>query len=163
MVAEHGEQVVGFMIYGTIFTVIFPASCIPAEKESRSWVMLMSTSLSDWQILTGKFVGILRKCMLPWSLLLLFLVYTSVLRLTHPITILFIILNIISVIALLSGTGLFFGTLFRKANAAVIANIIFTVSVWLILPFLFEVFLIKHKLILMYKHLLQLDPFLEQF
>ncbi|MCF7955038.1 MAG: ABC transporter permease [Phycisphaerae bacterium] len=130
--------VLGFMIYGAIFTVIFPASCIPAEKESRSWVMLMSTSLTDRQILIGKFVGILRKCMFPWSLLLLFLLYTSVLQITHPITVIFITLNIISVIALLSGTGLFVGTLFRKANGAVVANILLAAAVWAIIPIICE-------------------------
>ena len=130
------NYIVGFMIYAGLFTVIFPASCIPAEKESRSWVMLMSTSLTDRQILTGKFIGILRKCMLPWSLLLLFLVYIIVLQLTHPITLVFITLNMVSVIALLSGSGLFFGTLFRKANAAVIANIFFAVGIWLLIPIL---------------------------
>ena len=134
------SYIVGFMIYGAIFTVIFPASCIPAEKESRSWVMLMSTSLSDWQILTGKFVGILRKCMFPWSLLLLFLIYTTVLQITHPITILFVALNIISVIAMLSGTGLFVGTVFRKANTAVVANILLAAVIWAIIPIIGEFF-----------------------
>jgi len=129
---------VGFMVYGTIFTVIFPASCIPAEKESRSWVMLMSTSLTDWQILFGKFVGIVRKCMFPWTLLLLFLLYTSALQVIHPITIIYIALSIISIIAFLSGTGLFVGTLFRKANAAVVANIVLAATVWAIIPIIGE-------------------------
>jgi hypothetical protein len=40
------------------------------------------------------------------------------------------------VIALLSGTGLFFGTLFRKTNTAVIANVIFAATIWFLIPLL---------------------------
>ncbi|MCF7956465.1 MAG: ABC transporter permease subunit [Phycisphaerae bacterium] len=163
VIMDRGETlpicILGFMIYATIFTVIPPALCIPAEKESRSWPMLMSTSLTDWQILTGKFVGILRKCMFPWSLLMLFLLYILVFSLIHPITILFITMNMISVIALLSGSGLFFGTLFKKANAAVIANIIFAVGIWLALPMLsdFSLFILGD----FFDFCLTINPFYE--
>ena len=69
-------------------------------------------------------------------MLLLFMIYSAVIQITHFVTILFVAMNIISVIALLSGTGLFFGTLFSKTSSATIANIVLAAALWAVIPFL---------------------------
>ena len=58
-----------FMGVGMLFTIVLPATSITTERESRSWPVLLATPLDDKDILLGKFVGALRRCLPAWLLL----------------------------------------------------------------------------------------------
>jgi len=125
-----------FMGMGILFTVIFPATCITTEKESRSWPLLLSTTLSDWQILLGKFVGILRRCLPIWFLLLLYVILFCSQKIFHPIAIMQMSMLIAGVVVFLSGSGIYCSTRFRRTTSAVVANLAMALILWALIPFL---------------------------
>ena len=58
----HVTYTIVFMILGLIANMVLAATTISAERESRCWPLLMATSMDDMEILVGKAVGILRRC-----------------------------------------------------------------------------------------------------
>jgi ABC-2 type transport system permease protein len=127
-----------FIGLGLLTVTIFPAASITSEKEARTWPLLLLTPLTGWQILTGKFVGVLRRSMFVWLLLL---IYIGLFWLFEYVGIgLLAIVKMAVIVAgsvvFLCGTGFYFSSRFRRTSAAVIANFILTILVWGIIPFL---------------------------
>jgi ABC-type transport system involved in multi-copper enzyme maturation permease subunit len=126
-----------FMGLGLLSVTIFPAASITSEKEARTWPLLMVTTLSGWQILTGKFVGVLRRSLFVWLLLL---VYIGMFWLFDVGVGLLAMAQIAVIVAgsvvFLCGSGFYFSSCFRRTSAAVVTNFILTVLVWGIIPFL---------------------------
>lgn len=126
-----------FMGLGLLSVVIFPAASITSEKEAQTWSLLMVTTLSGWQILTGKFVGVVRRSLFVWLLLL---VYIGLFWLFDVGVGLFTIAQMAVIVAgsvvFLCGTGFYFSSRFRRTGAAVVTNFILTVLIWGIIPFL---------------------------
>jgi hypothetical protein len=95
------------------------------------------TTLSGWQILTGKFVGVVRRSLFVWLLLL---VYIGLFWLFDVGVGLFTIAQMAVIVAgsvvFLCGTGFYFSSRFRRTGAAVVTNFILTVLVWGVIPFL---------------------------
>ena len=123
-----------FLGLAMLFNIILPATCITFEKESRSWPLLLATTLSDWQILLGKFVGVLRRCGPMWLLLLAYVVAFSSAGLFHPLAILQIAILAAWVVVFLSGSGLYFSSRFRGTTSAVIMNFALPAVVWGLAP-----------------------------
>ena len=120
-----------------IFSVtVFPSTCITTEKESRSWPLLLTTTLNDWQILFGKFIGVLRRSIFVWLLLIIYVSLFWAFQCVGPITLIHIILIIVGTIVFLSGTGFYFSFRLKHTNEAVITNIAMVVLIWGLLPFL---------------------------
>ena len=65
----HSSYVMMFLFLGGVVNVIFAATRITTEKESQSWLLLLATPLSDWDILFGKGVSAFRRCLPIWGLL----------------------------------------------------------------------------------------------
>ena len=58
-----------FTVIGSIFTIVLSATSITSEKETRSWPILLATSMDDWHILLGKAIGVFRRCLPIWLLI----------------------------------------------------------------------------------------------
>ena len=125
-----------FMGLGMISATVFPATCITSEKESRSWPLLLTTTLNDWQILFGKFIGVLRRSMFVWLLLFFYVSMFWAFQYVVPLALIHMILIIAGTIVFLSGTGFYFSSRLKHTNEAVITNIALAVSIWGLLPFL---------------------------
>jgi ABC-type transport system involved in multi-copper enzyme maturation permease subunit len=123
-----------FLGLAMLFNIILPATCITFEKESRSWPLLLTTTLSDWQILLGKFVGVLRRCGPMWLLLLAYVVAFSCAKLIHPLAILHIVILAAGIVAFLSGSGLYFSSRSRGTTSAVIMNFALPAALWGLVP-----------------------------
>jgi ABC-type transport system involved in multi-copper enzyme maturation permease subunit len=127
-----------FIGLGLLTVIILSAASITSEKEARTWPLLLVTTLSGWQILSGKFVGVLRRSMFVWLLLLiyigLFLLFEYVG--IGPFAIVKIAVIVAGSVVFLCGVGFYFGSRLRRTGAAVMTNFILTVLVWGILPFL---------------------------
>ncbi len=130
----HIVYVVIYTGVGMLFTTILPATCITSEKESQAWPLLLATTLSDWQILFGKFAGIVRRCIPIWCLLFGHIVVFSLAGYIHPIAIVHIGMVVFWIVAFLSGTGLYFSACFRHTTAAVIANFTLAGVLWALGP-----------------------------
>jgi len=125
-----------FMGLGMLFTIILPATSITAEKESHSWPLLLTTTIDDMQILFGKFVGILRRCLPVWCILFGHVILFTLAGFIHPIAIIQMGILVAWIVVFLSGTGLYFSSCFKRSTTAVIMNFALAAAIWTIVPLL---------------------------
>ena len=132
----HMLYVAIFLGLGILFTIVLPATCLTSEKESRSLPLLLSTTLSDWHIIIGKFVGLLRRCFPIWLFLFGHLTLFTLAGVIHPIAIVQIAILVAGVVILLSCSGLYFSSRFRHTTTAVIMNFALPAAIWGLVPLL---------------------------
>jgi ABC-type transport system involved in multi-copper enzyme maturation permease subunit len=125
-----------FLGLGMLFTIVIPATCITSEKESRSWPLLLATTLSDWKIISGKFIGILRRCLPIWFVLFGHVIVFTFTGLIHPVAIIQMAILVSWIVVFLSGTGLYFSSRFRRTTTAVMMNFALAAVIWAIVPLL---------------------------
>lgn len=125
-----------FLGLGMLFTIVIPATCITSEKESRSWPLLLATTLSDWKIISGKFIGILRRCLPIWLVLFGHVIVFTFTGFIHPIAIIQMAILVSWIVVFLSGSGLYFSSRFRRTTTAVMMNFALAAVIWAIVPLL---------------------------
>jgi len=121
---------------GMLFTIVLPATSITSEKETRSWPLLLTTTINDRQILFGKFIGILRRCLPIWIFLLGHVIIFSLAGFIHPIAIIQMGILVSWILVFLSGSGLYFSSCFKRSTTAVIMNFALAAVIWGVLPLL---------------------------
>jgi ABC-type transport system involved in multi-copper enzyme maturation permease subunit len=132
----HIVYVIIFAGLGMLFTIILPATCITTEKESQAWPLLLATTLSDWQILIGKFAGFLRRCLPIWFLLFGHIIIFTLSGVIHPVAIIQMAILVAWIVVFLFGTGVYFSARFRHTTTAVIANFALAGAIWALAPIL---------------------------
>lgn len=123
-----------YMGLGLLFTFTLGASTITSEKETRSWPLLLATTLTDYQILKGKLLGSIRRILLAWVPLFAHLFIFTLTGHIHPVAIFQIAILVAWIIIFLSGTGIFFSTCFKRTTTAVILNFSLAAAIWAIFP-----------------------------
>ena len=129
-----------FLSIGILFSIVLASTCITSEKESRSWPLLMATTLDGNDILLGKFVGIVRRCLPAWLLLLGHTLIFSLAGLIHPVAIFQMGMLATWIVAFLAGTGLYFGSCFKRTTTAVLMNFAVAAGIWAVVPILLAIF-----------------------
>jgi len=129
-----GCSIAAFLFIAVMLSLTVPATCITREKEARTWETLLTTCLTDGQILGGKIIGILRRVGLVWLpaiavLLLAWHVSNSSVLLLIAGTVLATTAS-----AVLIGSGLYFSSRLRRSTGAVLANMAFLGVIWGLLP-----------------------------
>jgi ABC-type transport system involved in multi-copper enzyme maturation permease subunit len=132
----HTSYALLFMFIGLVMTVIFAATRITPEKESQSWTLLLTTPLSDWEILIGKAVGAVRRCTPIWGLLAGHVLFFVLIGYIHPIAIFHLAVVVAWVSCFLTGAGLYFSTRFARSTSAVVASFALAMGLWLVGPIL---------------------------
>jgi len=132
----HKCYVLVFMGIGLIFTAIMPATCITSEKEAHSWPLLLTTTLSDWDILRGKFAGALRRCLPIWALLFAYVGLFWYARCLHGAALVEMAIIVAGILALVICSGLYFSSRCKRTSVAVISNLVMVVGLCLILVML---------------------------
>jgi len=125
---------------GMLFAIILPAASVTSEKESRCWPLILTTTLSDWQILLGKIVGTLRRCAPAWFLMFGHLILFTLIGFIHPIALIHIPVLVAWVVVFFLGTGLYFSSRFKHTTTAVIMNFAFAAVIWGLVPLLMVLF-----------------------
>lgn len=123
-----------FVVVGSIYHMVLSATTITTEKESRSWPILLATSLDDWHILMGKAVGVFRRCLPIWLLLAGHVVIFVMIRYIHPLAIFLLLVFIPGYTIFLTGAGIYFSTCCRRTTSAVVAVFALAVVLWMIIP-----------------------------
>ncbi len=139
MLDDGGTHIVYVIIFaglGMLFTIILPATCITTEKESQAWPLLLATTLSDWQILIGKFAGFLRRCLPVWFLLFGHIIIFTLSGVIHPAAIIQMAILVAWIVVFLFGTGVYFSARVRHTTTAVIANFALAGAIWALAPIL---------------------------
>ncbi|TFG50020.1 MAG: hypothetical protein E4H40_01970, partial [Candidatus Brocadiia bacterium] len=131
-----------FMAIGLLFTIILPATSITSEKESRSWSILLSTPLTDRNILYGKFIAAVRRCLPIWLLLFGHIIIFSLAGFIHPLAIFLMALVVAGIITRLCGSGIYFSSRFNRTTTAVVMNFSFAAVLWGIIPLLLTLILL---------------------
>ena len=126
--------VIGLASLAALVTMIISAATITSEKESRCWATLLVTTLSPWQILLGKAVGVFRRVMPVWLLLFGHVILFTLVGYLHPILSLQLTMIVAYVVVFLTATGLYLGTRFKRTTTAVVMNLVVATVVWAILP-----------------------------
>jgi len=124
-----------FLGLGTLTTVVLASTCITFEKESRSWPLLLTTTLDDRDILLGKFVGTVRRCSAAWLLLLGHTVIFTLIGVLHPAAIFQTGILVTWVVVFLTGSGLYFSSCYKRTTTAVMMNFALAAVIWGIFPF----------------------------
>lgn len=127
-------SVFGFLILAVLFTIIIPATYITSEKESGTWLILLTTCYSDGQILGGKIVGILRRVLIVWSPFLLMYYLASYFGDFTMMTFLAILQTMLVAVGFVTATGLYFSSRLRHTTAAVICNLSVALGLWGVIP-----------------------------
>ena len=121
---------------GVLSTLVLSATSITSEKESRSWPLLLATTLDDRAILFGKWAGIIRRCLPAWGWLAAHVIVFSLAGFIHPVAIFQIGLLGVWTLVFLSGSGLYFGSRFKHTTTAVTMNFALAIALWAIVPIL---------------------------
>jgi ABC-type transport system involved in multi-copper enzyme maturation permease subunit len=137
---DHMDVQVSFLVIlgvgGGLFAIVLPAASVTSEKESRCWPLLLVTTLSDWQILLGKIIGTLRRCVPAWFLMFGHLIVFTLIGYIHPVALIHIPVLVTWVIIFFLGTGLYFSSRFKYTTTAVIMNFTFAAVIWGLVPLL---------------------------
>ena len=144
-----------FMGLGLLSVAIFPAACITSEKEARTWPLLLVTTLSGWQILFGKFMGVLRRSMFVWLLLLIYIGLFWQVGYVNFSALVQIAVIIAGSVIFLCGTGFYFSSRYRRTSAAVIMNFLLMAIIWGAFPFLMIVLIDAFRPIWQTRHMLE--------
>ena len=131
---SHIFYTILFVGLGLVYSAVLSATVITAEKESRAWPILIATPMSDWHILLGKAVGVIRKCLPVWIFLFAHVLIFTVIGYIHPIAMFHLVILVTGVVVFLSGSGLYFSARFRRTTSAVVANVGLALTLWLIVP-----------------------------
>lgn len=130
----HTAYSVVFMVLGIIMSMVLAATMITSEKESRTWPLLMSTTLSGWEIVIGKTVGVLKRCIPIWAFLTGHVLLFIFVGYIHPVVLLHLSIAVGGVMLFLIGSGLYFSSRFKRTTSAVVANFSLVFFIWLALP-----------------------------
>jgi ABC-type transport system involved in multi-copper enzyme maturation permease subunit len=130
----HIMYTVVFFSVGMLFTTVLPATCITSEKESRTWPLLLTTTVGDWEILWSKFLGAVRRCLPAWVLLFGHGIVFAVLGYIHPIAIAQLGILVVWALFFLTATGLYFSARCKHTTTAVIANMAVAAGLWAVFP-----------------------------
>jgi ABC-2 type transport system permease protein len=158
-----------FMGLGLLSITIFPATCIATEKEARTWPLLLTTTLTGWQILIGKCAGVLRRAVPAWMLLFIYLIPFLGMWKNNFADLLADLVRIVLLVSgmtiFLCGTGIYFSSRFRRSSTAVMTNFILAALVWGVIPYLLyllmESFRIGDEIRDMLEYFMNAAPFVQ--
>jgi len=130
----HVAYTLIFVIIGLITNIVLSATTITTEKETRSWPILLATSMGDWQILIGKAVGVFRRCLPIWLFLAGHLILFITVKYIHPIAVVHLAILVTWIVVFLSGSGLYFSARLKRTTSAVVANFALALTLWAVIP-----------------------------
>lgn len=119
-----------FVLMGIIFGVVFSATRVTSERESQTWLLLLTTSLGDWDILLGKAVSAFRRCLPIWGLLAGHVLLFVFVGYIHPIVAFHLLLVAAWVSFFVVAVGLYFSSRFGRTTSSVIASFGLLLTLW---------------------------------
>jgi len=140
----HVLYVLLFVFIGGIVNAVFAATRITSEKESQSWLLLLATPLSDGDILFGKAVSAVRRCLPIWALLAAHLLLFVAIGYIHVIAIVHVFLLVAWITCFVTGVGLYFSTRFARTTSALVASFGVFAGLWVAGPILMGLYAIMN-------------------
>jgi ABC-type transport system involved in multi-copper enzyme maturation permease subunit len=132
----HLMYVLVFLFVGGLINAVFAATRITTERESQSWPLLLATPLGDGQILLGKAVSAVRRCLPIWGLLAGHVILFTLAGYIHPAAVLHLLLQVAWLTCFITGAGLYFSARLARTTSAVVATLALATGLWIIGPIL---------------------------
>ncbi len=126
---------VALAAYAAILTLA-SASLIASEKQSRCWRLLMTTPLTDWEILWAKIRSAAWKASLPVQAGVIYVAIFIVVGCIEPLMVLNWAMMVVAVTAFVLGLGLLCSTVFRRTTTAMMLCVSCLVVLWVLAPML---------------------------
>jgi ABC-type transport system involved in multi-copper enzyme maturation permease subunit len=130
----HVSYAVMFVLIAMVFHIVFSASSITSEKESRAWPLLLATSMDDWQILAGKAAAVFLRCSAVWLLLAGHVVVFVLVGYIHPVAIIHLLMLVAWLVVFLTSAGLYFSAGLRRTTSSVVATFALALALWVVAP-----------------------------
>ncbi len=102
-------------LLGTAFSA---AACISAEKQARTWPILMTLALDEKQILKGKILGSILRIWPFWLVLTIHFFIFTLAGYIHWIALPFMVILVIASTLLVASIGTFISSLFKRTSTA---------------------------------------------
>ncbi len=123
-----------FVFIGVVVNIVFAATRITAEKESQSWFLLLTTPLTDWEILFGKAISVFRRCLPIWGLLAGHVLLFVLVGYIHPVALVHLAILVIWLTCFVTSAGLYFSVRFARTTSAVVASFALFLGLWALGP-----------------------------
>lgn len=135
----HAVVAVIGMVILTLQAAVVSTGAITSEKDSSTWLTLLTTPLSGSQILFPKVFGSVKKLWYFSALVGAELAFGVLLGAVHPVLPVHLAIIILATGAFLGGTGVFFSLVARRSSSATLYNILLAGFLWIGLPILSSV------------------------
>ena len=133
---QHLAYVFLLGILGTLVAIVVSASGIPAEREARSWDMVLASPLTNGQIVRGKFLAALRRfgpAYIPLGLHVVLFTLTGSLR---PVVLLHVAAIVVGSAMFIAALGVLIGTRVRSTTTAMVTIFLLLLFLWVGAPLL---------------------------
>lgn len=126
--------ILSYILLASIQTLNFAATSIVAEREARTWPIILTLPLSEQQILSGKAQGVFLRCRPLWALLIVHTLFFTIIGFIHPLVIFYLAAIIPTLYYLFTSIGMFASACAKRVSSAI--NIAFGIIllIWLVLP-----------------------------
>lgn len=119
---------------GMLLTALLAATSISGERQARMWPALLTSGLSDWQILWGKSVAVFWRVRYLWLVLVLHLLAFVIAGVLHPLTPVLVAMVVLGCHVFLTGLGAYVGTRTTQNSVALLVVLGVAGGLWLVLP-----------------------------
>jgi len=109
-------------------------AAVAGEREDRTWDVLLTTALTPRQILSGKFLGALRRLWVVPAILGAHLAVSAAAGFLHPIALVHAAAILAGPLLMLTGTGVLFSLICRRPQVASVLNLLLALGLWVGLP-----------------------------
>lgn len=123
-----------FVMAGVLVTAVLSATAVSGERESRTLPLLLCSDLAETHIIFGKGLGVARRTLPTWALLFVHLLLFCLFGALIPLVVFQMAIIVTCVVVFLTGSGLYFSTVFRRTTGAVAANLALGLALWAIVP-----------------------------
>lgn len=157
--------IIGVIVW-LLFSAVATTGTISHEREGRTLDVLLTTPLTGWEIVWGKFIGGLRRLWIGPAVIVAHIIVSGccsgVMRevlepldtitgvgawrggwspdFISPVILLLLPFILIGPIVFLSATGVWFSTIFKRSTAAAICNLALALGIWAVIPIFLTIF-----------------------
>ncbi|MEO1585179.1 MAG: ABC transporter permease subunit [Planctomycetota bacterium] len=117
-----------------LLAAISTTGTIAAEREARTWEVLLTVPISAREIIASKILAALRRLTVPLVLLLAHFTVAAVLGHVAPQDIPIMAIIVVPVLIFYLSTGLLFSLLFKRLINAITCNILLLSIIWIGIP-----------------------------
>lgn len=116
--------------------MMFSTNVITQEKQAQTWHTLLCTPMTPFRIMWDKYLGVIRRTMLPFVILMAHLIAFRFIAPDHYPwrLVVHIFLIGMSFSALVAATGVSYSLLFNRNMASSLANLLTWLGIWMFAP-----------------------------